>query len=40
MWLLLAFVSATFLGLYDKFIMKELGAMFVQSWFNLYQMFM
>ncbi len=25
-------------GLYDKFIMKELGAMFVQSWFNLYQM--
>ncbi len=25
-------------GLYDKFIMKELGAMFVQSWFNFYQM--
>ncbi len=25
-------------GLYDKFIMKELGPMFVQSWFNLYQM--
>jgi len=25
-------------GLYDKFIMKELGPMFVQSWFNLYQL--
>ena len=25
-------------GLYDKFIMKQLGPMFVQSWFNLYQM--
>ncbi len=27
-------------GLYDKFIMRELSPMFVQSWFNLYQMFM
>ena len=25
-------------GLYDKYIMKELGPMFVQSWFNLYQL--
>jgi transporter family protein len=25
-------------GLYDKFIMKSLNAMFVQSWFNFYQM--
>ena len=25
-------------GLYDKFIMKQLSPMFVQSWFNLYQM--
>ena len=25
-------------GLYDKFIMKSLNPMFVQSWFNLYQM--
>lgn len=25
-------------GLYDKFIMKSLGPMFVQSWFNFYQM--
>lgn len=24
-------------GLYDKYIMRELGPMFVQSWFNLYQ---
>ncbi len=27
-------------GLYDKFIMQELSPMFVQSWFNLYQMIM
>ena len=25
-------------GLYDKYIMKSLNPMFVQSWFNLYQM--
>ena len=25
-------------GLYDKFIMKSMSPMFVQSWFNLYQM--
>ena len=25
-------------GLYDKHIMKDLGPMFVQSWFNLYQL--
>ena len=25
-------------GLYDKFIMRSLNPMFVQSWFNLYQM--
>ena len=25
-------------GLYDKFIMKQLSPMFVQSWFNFYQM--
>lgn len=25
-------------GLYDKFVMRELGPMFVQSWFNFYQM--
>ena len=27
-------------GLYDKFIMRSLNPMFVQSWFNLYQMVM
>ena len=26
-------------GLYDKLIMKQLSPMFVQSWFNFYQMF-
>ena len=25
-------------GLYDKFVMRQLSPMFVQSWFNLYQM--
>ena len=25
-------------GLYDKYIMKSLNPMFVQSWFNFYQM--
>ena len=25
-------------GLYDKFIMRELGPIFVQSWFNFYQL--
>ena len=25
-------------GLYDKFIMKQLSPMFVQSWFNFYQL--
>ena len=34
--------AATFLGavsgLYDKYIMKSLSPMFVQSWFNFYQM--
>ncbi|MBR5835641.1 MAG: EamA family transporter [Bacteroidales bacterium] len=27
-------------GLYDRFIMQELSPIFVQSWFNLYQLFM
>ena len=27
-------------GLYDKYIMRSLNPMFVQSWFNLYQMVM
>lgn len=27
-------------GLYDRFIMQELNPVFVQSWFNLYQMIM
>lgn len=35
-------IAATLLGalsgLYDKYIMKELSPMFVQSWFNLYQL--
>ena len=25
-------------GLYDKFVMRQLGPMFVQSWFNFYQL--
>lgn len=34
----LAAVSGAVSGLYDKFLMKSLSPMFVQSWFNLYQM--
>ena len=34
----LATVMGAVSGLYDKFIMKSLSPMFVQSWFNLYQM--
>ena len=34
----LAAILGAVSGLYDKYIMKELCPMFVQSWFNLYQM--
>ena len=34
----LATIMGAVSGLYDKFIMKSLSPMFVQSWFNLYQM--
>ena len=34
----LATVMGAVSGLYDKFIMKSLNPMFVQSWFNFYQM--
>jgi transporter family protein len=38
-WLIaLAVISGAVSGLYDKFLMKSLSAMFVQSWFNFYQM--
>ena len=33
-----AVVMGAVSGLYDKFIMKSLSPMFVQSWFNFYQM--
>ena len=33
-----ATILGAFSGLYDKYIMKSLAPMFVQSWFNLYQM--
>ncbi len=36
--LALATIMGAVSGLYDKFIMKSLGPMFVQSWFNFYQM--
>ena len=35
----LATLMGVISGLYDKFIMKSLNPMFVQSWFNFYQMF-
>ena len=34
----LATILGAVSGLYDKFIMKSLSPMFVQSWFNFYQM--
>lgn len=34
----LATISGAISGLYDKFLMKSLSPMFVQSWFNFYQM--
>ena len=34
----LATLMGVISGLYDKYIMKSLSPMFVQSWFNLYQM--
>jgi transporter family protein len=34
----LATVSGALSGLYDKYLMKSLDPMFVQSWFNFYQM--
>lgn len=34
----LATLMGAISGLYDKFIMKHLNPMFVQSWFNFYQM--
>lgn len=34
----LATLMGVISGLYDKFIMKSLSPMFVQSWFNFYQM--
>lgn len=36
--LALATIMGAVSGLYDKFIMKSLNPMFVQSWFNFYQM--
>ena len=33
-----ATVMGAISGLYDKFVMRELGPIFVQSWFNFYQM--
>ena len=36
--LALATIMGAISGLYDKFIMKSLCPMFVQSWFNFYQM--
>ncbi len=42
-WVLLLAASAVMgavSGLYDKFIMRELSPIFVQSWYNLYQLLM
>lgn len=39
-WIFLLFgtvITGAISGLYDKYIMKQLPALFVQSWFNIYQ---
>lgn len=37
--IVLAAITGAISGLYDKFLMKELNPMVVQSWYNVYQVF-
>lgn len=37
--IVLAAITGAVSGLYDKFLMKELNPMVVQSWYNIYQLF-
>ena len=39
LFIILAAVAGAVSGLYDKFLMKQLPPMVVQSWYNVYQMF-
>ena len=39
LFVVLAAVMGAISGLYDKYLMKELNPMLVQSWYNVYQMF-
>lgn len=38
--IILAAITGAVSGLYDKFLMKQLPPMVVQSWYNVYQLFM
>lgn len=37
--IVLAAVAGAVSGLYDKYLMKQLNPMLVQSWYNVYQVF-
>ena len=39
LFIILAAVAGAVSGLYDKYLMKQLPPMVVQSWYNVYQMF-
>lgn len=39
LFIILAAVTGAVSGLYDKYLMKELNPMLVQSWYNVYQVF-
>ena len=39
LFIVLAAVMGAISGLYDKFLMKQLNPMLVQSWYNVYQLF-
>ena len=39
LFIILAAVMGAVSGLYDKFLMKQLNPMLVQSWYNVYQFF-
>lgn len=39
LFIVLAAVAGAVSGLYDKYLMKQLNPMLVQSWYNVYQVF-
>lgn len=39
LFIVLAAITGAISGLYDKYLMKSLNPMLVQSWYNVYQVF-